>query len=92
MLAYASHLATEARNHAAALSDPRSADRRERLLRMALLHDFGEIHAGDRTGRTTHDISTDPQPIPRRDRHEPIVVDQDRLRIQGVVIGVLRNY
>ena len=34
----------------------------------------GEIHAGDRTGRTTHDISTDPQPIPRRDRHEPIVV------------------
>jgi repressor LexA len=29
---------------------------------------------------------------PANERVEPIVVDQDRLRIQGVVIGVLRKY
>ncbi len=34
----------------------------------------GEIHAGEPTGKTTHDISTDPQPIPDRNRPEPIVV------------------
>ena len=34
----------------------------------------GELSAGEPTGQTTHDISTDPQPIPDRDRPEPIVV------------------
>jgi repressor LexA len=29
---------------------------------------------------------------PANARHQPIVVDQDRLRVQGVVIGVLRKY
>ena len=29
---------------------------------------------------------------PANDRLEPILVDQDRIRIQGVVIGVLRKY
>jgi NADH-quinone oxidoreductase B subunit len=34
----------------------------------------GELTAGEPTGQTTHDISTDPQPIPERDRPHPIVV------------------
>jgi hypothetical protein len=34
----------------------------------------GELSAGEPTGETTHDISTDPQPIPARNRPEPIVV------------------
>ena len=29
---------------------------------------------------------------PANARLQPIVVDQDRLRVQGVVIGVLRKY